>query len=148
MAGDFQISQPIGYTLLRYADVLLMAAELGSANADAYISKVHNRAYATEDAEGNIVTPRNNISATKANIMEERRCEFAFEGIRYWDLLRQGVEVAADAIVKSGEKVLNGGNEGTVSYKRENIISKRGFQQIPLDQIQLSNGVLHQNAGW
>lgn len=148
MAGDFQISQPIGYTLLRYADVLLMAAELGSANADAYISKVHNRAYATEDAEGNIVTPRNNISATKANIMEERRCEFAFEGIRYWDLLRQGVEVAADAIVKSGEKVLNGGNEGTVSYKKENIISKRGFQQIPHDQIQLSNGVLHQNAGW
>jgi len=143
MAGDFQISQPIGY-----ADVLLMAAELGSSNADAYLSKVHNRAYATEDADGNVVTPRNNLSATKASIMEERRCEFAFEGIRYWDLLRQGVEVAADAIVNSGEKVLNGGNEGTVSYKKENIISKRGFQQIPQDQIQLSNGVLKQNAGW
>ncbi len=148
MAGDFQISQPIGYTLMRYADVLLMAAELGSANADAYLSMVHNRAYATEDADGNVVTPRNTLSATKANIMEERRCEFAFEGIRYWDLLRQGVEVAAEAIVNSGESVLNGGNEGTVSYKKENIISKRGFQQIPQDQIQLSNGVLKQNAGW
>ncbi len=148
MAGDFQISQPIGYTLMRYADVLLMAAELGSANADAYLSMVHNRAYATEDADGNVVTPRNTLSATKANILEERRCEFAFEGIRYWDLLRQGVEVAAEAIVNSGESVLNGGNEGTVSYKKENIISKRGFQQIPQDQIQLSNGVLKQNAGW
>lgn len=148
MAGDFQISQPIGYTLMRYADVLLMAAELGSTNADAYLSMVHNRAYATEDADGNVVTPRNTLSATKANIMEERRCEFAFEGIRYWDLLRQGVEVAAEAIVNSGESVLNGGNEGTVSYKKENIISKRGFQQIPQDQIQLSNGVLKQNAGW
>lgn len=148
MAGDFQISQPIGYTLMRYADVLLMAAELGSANADAYLSKVHNRAYATEDADGNVVTPRNSISATKANIMEERRCEFAFEGIRYWDLLRQGVDVAAEAIVNSGESVLNGGNEGTVSYKKENIVSKRGFQQIPQDQINLSNGVLKQNAGW
>ncbi len=148
MAGDFQISQPIGYTLMRYADVLLMAAELGSANADAYLSKVHNRAYATEDADGNVVTPRNSLSATKANIMEERRLEFAFEGIRYWDLLRQGVDVAAEAIVNSGESVLNGGNEGTVSYKKENIISKRGFQQIPQDQIQLSNGVLKQNTGW
>lgn len=148
MAGDFQISQPIGYTLMRYADVLLMAAELGSANADAYLSMVHNRAYATEDADGNVVTPRNTLSATKANILEERRCEFAFEGIRYWDLLRQGVEVAAEAIVNSGESVLNGGNEATVSYKKENIISKRGFQQIPQDQIQLSNGVLKQNAGW
>ena len=148
MAGDFQISQPIGYTLIRYADVLLMAAELGSSNAQAYLNQVHNRAYATENEDGTVNTPNNSITVTKENIMEERRLEFAFEGIRYWDLLRQGVNVAAQAIVASGEKVLNGGNEGTVTFKADNIISKRGFQQIPLTQIQLSNGVLKQNAGW
>ena len=148
MAGDFQISQPIGYTLIRYADVLLMAAELGSSNAQAYLNQVHNRAYATENEDGTVTTPNNSIPVTKENIMEERRLEFAFEGIRYWDLLRQGVNVAAKAIVASGEKVLNGGNEGTVTFKADNIISKRGFQQIPLTQIQLSNGVLKQNAGW
>lgn len=148
MAGDFQISQPIGYTIMRYADVLLMAAELGSSNAQAYLNQVHNRAYATENADGSINTPNNSVAVTKDNIMEERRLEFAFEGIRYWDLLRQGVNVAAQAIVASGEKVLNGGNEGTVTFKADNIISKRGFQQIPLTQIQLSNGVLKQNAGW
>ena len=148
MAGDFQISQPIGYTLIRYADVLLMAAELGSSNAQAYLNQVHNRAYATENEDGTVNTPNNSIPVTKENIMEERRLEFAFEGIRYWDLLRQGVNVAAQAIVASGEKVLNGGNEGTVTFKADNIISKRGFQQIPLTQIQLSNGVLKQNAGW
>ena len=148
MAGDFQISQPIGYTLVRYADVLLMAAELGSANAQTYLSAVHSRAYATENADGSVNTPKIVISPTKENIMEERRLEFAFEGIRYWDLLRQGVNVAAQAIVASGENVLNGGNEGVVSFKAENIISKRGFQQIPLTQIQLSNGVLKQNQGW
>ena len=148
MAGDFQISQPIGYTLIRYADVLLMAAELGSSNAQDYLNKVHNRAYATENADGSISAPKFSIEVTKANIMEERRLEFAFEGIRYWDLLRQGVDVAADAIVASGMKVLNGGIEGQVSYQRSNITSKRGFQQIPQTQITLSNHVLKQNAGW
>jgi len=148
MAGDFQISQPIGYTLMRYADVLLMAAELGSPNAQSYLSQVHSRAYATQAEDGTVSTPKITVSPTQANIMEERRLEFAFEGIRYWDLLRQGVNVAAQAIVASGEKVLNGGQEATVSYKAENIISKRGFQQIPLTQIQRSNGVLKQNAGW
>lgn len=148
MAGDFQISQPIGYTLIRYADVLLMAAELGSSNAQDYLNKVHNRAYATENADGSISAPKTSIEVTKANIMEERRLEFAFEGIRYWDLLRQGVDVAADAIVASGMKVLNGGIEGQVSYQRSNITSKRGFQQIPQTQITLSNHVLKQNAGW
>ena len=148
MAGDFQISQPIGYTLVRYADVLLMAAELGSANAQSYLSQVHNRAYATEDADGNVTTPRDVVAVTKDNIMEERRLEFAFEGIRYWDLLRQGVNVAAAAIVASGETVLDGGVENKVTYRAENITSKRGFQQIPQTQITLSNGVLKQNAGW
>jgi len=148
MAGDFQISQPIGYTLMRYSDVLLMAAELGSPNAQSYLSQVHSRAYATQAEDGTVSTPKITVSPTQANIMEERRLEFAFEGIRYWDLLRQGVNVAAQAIVASGQKVLNGGQEATVSYKAENIISKRGFQQIPLTQIQRSNGVLKQNAGW
>ena len=148
MAGDFQISQPIGYTLVRYADVLLMAAELGSPNASTYLNMVHNRAYATENEDGSVNTPSYNMVLSKENIMEERRLEFAFEGLRYWDLLRQGVNVAAQAIVASGETVLNGGNEGVVSYRAENITSKRGFQQIPLTQIQLSNGVLKQNAGW
>lgn len=148
MAGDFQISQPIGYTLIRYADVLLMAAELGSPNGRTYLNAVHNRAYATQDASGNVVTPSYALELTKDNIMEERRLEFAFEGIRYWDLLRQGVNVAAAAIVASGESVLNGGVEGTVAYKTENITAKRGFQQIPQTQITLSNGVLKQNAGW
>ena len=147
-AGDFMISQAIGYTLVRYADVLLMAAELGSSNAQSYLNQVHNRAYAYEDADGNVVTPSLNVPVTKENILEERRLEFAFEGIRYWDLLRQGVDVAAQAIVASGETVLDGGIETPVTFKAENIVAKRGFQQIPLTQIQLSNNVLKQNAGW
>ena len=149
MAGDFQISQPIDYVLIRYADVLLMAAELGSPNAQRYFNEVRQRAF-TEDLLGLPVINDyyKEKAATKDNIMEERHLEFAFEGIRYWDLLRQGVDVAATTIAASSENVLSGGNEDQVTITASNISAKRGFCQIPLTQIQLSNNVLKQNAGW
>ena len=48
-AGDFQISQFQDWVLVRYADVLLMAAELGSPNAQSYFDQVRKRAYTFED---------------------------------------------------------------------------------------------------
>lgn len=39
---------------MRYADVLLMAAELGSPNAQAYFNQVRQRAYTVNDGEGNL----------------------------------------------------------------------------------------------
>ena len=41
--------------------------------------------------------------------MNERMLEFAFEGQRYWDLLRQGVEYAASQIA-TNTSVTSGGN--------------------------------------
>ena len=150
MGGDFQISQPQDYVLIRYADVLLMAAELGSTNAQSYFNQVRERAFTEQTADG--TTQLSGYyqakTASKANILEERRLEFAFEGIRYWDLLRQGVDVAAQAIAASGEAVTTGGSDDAVSIEAANITSKRGFCQIPLTQIQLSNNVLTQNQGW
>ena len=125
--------------MIRYADVLLMAAELGSANAQSYFDKVRQRAYKTNFSS---------IPVTPDNIMTERRLEFAGEGIRYWDLLRQGVNVAAATIAETDTPVLSGGVSAKVTIKAENIISKRGFQQIPNTQITLSNSVLKQNPGW
>ena len=145
MGGDFQISQPQNYVVMRYADVLLMAAELGL-DAQTNFDAVRKRAY-TED-DGTLSGYYSQKSVSQANIMEERRLEFAFEGIRYWDLMRQGVSTLANAIVASGETTLSGGGEDVVSYSADNITSKRGFQQIPQTQIQLSGGVLTQNAGW
>lgn len=148
MAGDFQISQPQNYVIMRYADVLLMAAELGSPNAQNYFNQVRERAFTTE--EDGLSTSYTQRAATQANIMDERHKEFAFEGIRYWDLRRQDTtaSILANAIVSSGGTVESGGVEETVSYDAENFTSKRGFLQIPLTQIQLSNNVLVQNAGW
>jgi len=153
MAGDFQISQPIDFVVMRYADVLLMAAELGSSNAQNYFNQVRQRAFAEDDGRGGTAISGyyQAKNATKENILEERRLEFAFESQRWFDLRRQDADakIAANAIAAgSGEVVLTGGSEETMSYTAANITSKRGFLQIPNTQIQLSNGVLQQNAGW
>ncbi|WP_426328746.1 RagB/SusD family nutrient uptake outer membrane protein [Pedobacter sp. R-06] len=135
---NFQIGQFQDYVSIRYADVLLMAAELGSGNAQTYFDAVRRRAY--KDA----FTP---LAISQANIINERRLEFAFEGIRYYDLLRQGVDKAAQEIAETST-VLNGGVSAEKKISAANIIATRGLQQIPYTQIGLSNGTLKQNAGW
>jgi len=134
--AGFQECNPQQWTIVRYADVLLMAAELGSPNAASYMHMVRDRAGLDD------------IAVTKQNILDERAREFAFEGLRYWDLLRQGVEYAADAIAASAATTLSGGKSDPVTYDKSKIIATKGLSQIPQDQITLSNGVLKQNAGW
>jgi hypothetical protein len=121
---------------MRYADVLLMAAELGSPNAQSYFDQVRARAGLASE------------TVSKENIMKERAAEFAFEGIRYWDLLRQGVSYAANVIAASSGSVKSGGASDEVNIQAANIIATNGLCQIPNNQITLSNGVLKQNAGW
>ena len=134
--ADFMINNAQPWIIVRYADVLLMAAELGSSNADTYLSMIRNRAGLPH------------VYATRQNILDERARELAYEGIRYWDLLRQGVEVMADAVVRSGGTVQNGGQNVTVAYDRAKIVATKGLSQIPYNQITLSNGTLKQNPGW
>ena len=135
-ASDFQIGQYQDYVAIRYADVLLMAAELGSASAESYFDMVRDRS-----------NPDNPRDATLANILEERRLEFAFEGLRYWDLLRQGVDVAANTIAVN-TTVLNGGNSESKVISAADIVATRGLRRIPQNQITRSDGLLTQNEGW
>lgn len=134
--GDFMTQNAQTWIIMRYADVLLMAAELGSSNGGAYLDQVRSRA------------GLGHLALNQQNIMAERARELAFEGVRYWDLLRQGVEVMADAVCASAGAVLNGGNDAQVSYDRAQIIKTKGLCQIPYNQITLSHGVLKQNEGW
>lgn len=134
--GDFMTQNAQTWIIMRYADVLLMAAELGSSNGSAYLDQVRTRA------------GLGHLALNQQNIMEERARELAFEGVRYWDLLRQGVDVMADAVCASAATVLNGGNEVQLSYDRAQIIRTKGLCQIPYNQITLSHGVLKQNEGW
>ncbi|MFL1013212.1 RagB/SusD family nutrient uptake outer membrane protein [Flavisericum labens] len=135
---DFQINQFQDYVVMRYADVLLMAAELGSPNAQSYFDQVRQRAYQSNFSS---------ITVSQENIMVERHLEFALEGVRYWDLLRQGISTAASTIAETTE-LLSGGVADTKTITAEKIQATNGLQQIPNTQITLSDNVLKQNAGW
>jgi len=137
---NFMIGQFQDYFVMRYADVLLMAAELGSANAATYLQQVRNRAYA-----GTAPT----VAVTKDNIFEERRKEFAFEGIWYYDLLRydSSLQYAANKVAIN-TTVLRGGVETAKVIDGANLVRTRGLFPIPFNEIDLSGGVYEQNEGW
>jgi hypothetical protein len=137
-AVDFMIGQYQDFFSIRFADVLLMAAELGSADALTYVNRVHTR--------GGLL-PLSTVD--KDVIFEERRLEFAFEGLRYWDLLRYDhtLNYAASQVAFSGT-VLTGNAAVEKIIDGANLIKTRGLFQIPNNQITLSGGVLKQNSGW
>ncbi len=142
IVSNFQSGQYQDYFAIRYSDVLLMAAELGSPNAVTYFNDVHQRADTTDAPVA---------SVDKAAILAERRLEFVGEGIRYYDVLRQGIATAASTIAANTTISLFVDNTATppsAGQLQTNITNTRGFQQIPSDQITLSSGVLKQNAGW
>ncbi|WP_295128652.1 RagB/SusD family nutrient uptake outer membrane protein [uncultured Chitinophaga sp.] len=139
VGGDFQIDNYYDYVVIRYADVLLMAAELqldgDLGKAQDYYNQVRDRAFRNNNHRITVT----NTDAGKQLIMNERRLELALEGVRYWDLLRQGVTVAKAAIDNTSADA-----QFNVSFRPET----KGLLQIPQKQINLSNGSLHQNEGW
>ena len=145
--GNLMISNHQDYVQVRYADVLLMAAELGSPNAQQYFNMVRERAF--KDKDGNTSPLYTEKQATKENIMRERQFEFAFEGINYYDLLRQGIDYAAAQLAKqNGVEVMTAGAPATISFNPQNFINKAGLMMVNTNQILLSDGVLKQNPGW
>jgi hypothetical protein len=132
--GNFQIDNYQDFAVFRFSDVLLMAAELnlGTNNgfAQACYDRVRDRAYQNAT---------NRLPVTKDVIINERRLEFALEGQRYFDLIRQGVNVAKAAINNvSADPQFN------VTFRSETL----GWFPLPQSQIILSNGAMSQNPGW
>ena len=126
--GDQNLTNPNNYRAIRYADVLLMAAEahsrgnLDEAKALDYLNQVRERAFGDDT---------HNSSATGAAltdaILEERRLELMGEGHRFFDLVRTGR--AAQAI------------DGFVAGKHE-------LFPIPFQEIQFSAGNWSQNPNY
>jgi len=137
-AASNQTGQNQDFIVIRYSDVLLMAAELGSSNALSYVNMVRERAH---------VAP---VSAVNKDVIfNERKLELAFEGLRYWDLLRYDhtLAYAAEKISYNGT-VLSGDKEDNKVINGNKVLETRGLFQIPNTQITLSAGVLIQNPGW
>jgi len=130
--GNFMIDNYQDEYVIRYADVLLMGAELhqgdGTGKDIDYFNQVHTRAGLQAKS-----------SITLNDIMQERRFEFALEGLRYWDLLRQGLDVAEKQIEENSTQY-------PVDFPREYGFT--GFLKIPETQIVNSNGMYKQNPFW
>ena len=130
---NFQLTNTQDCIIIRFADVLLMAAELGAPEAQAYMDRVRSRAGLPS------------VAPTLENIKNERRFELAFEGVRYYDLLRWHDEhliTDNQTEVQVYDRRLP--RKKSVTFRPET----RGFLPIPLTEIQLSEGVLTQNPGW
>ncbi len=136
----------VGQYILRFSDVLLMAAELGSPKAQEYFDRVRSRAYFKNFGKTPIAGTPAYKPATLANIQDERRHEFAFEGVRWYDLRRWKIVDRQISAYKNSVKVYKFGvpEQITIRYRPET----NGLLPIPQSQINLSNGVLKQNEGW
>lgn len=133
--GQFELNRTCNLRVIRFSDVLLMAAELGSSNAQEYLDRVRTRAGVE------------NIPATPENIYNERRLELSLEGIRYFDVIRKGMGFASQELTSVG---LSGPN-----YQGDQQIfdvtfnsSTKGFLPIPQTEVDLSGGLFVQNIGY
>jgi len=120
------------YYYLRYSDILLMHSEI------------------TETADGiNEVRARvglDPVSYSLDNLKAERLHEFAFEGVRWFDLVRWGDVETTKNFYNIDITVNNSGSEELyhVAYRPET----KGLLPIPESEVRLSNGVYEQNPGW
>lgn len=123
--GDANLTNPNNYRAIRFADVLLMAAEalnrggIDDGLAQVYLNRVRNRAGLEDVTSGG--------SALTSAIYQERRVELVGEGHHFFDLVRTGR--AANAI------------EGFQTGKHE-------LFPIPLIEIQLAGNRWEQNPGY
>jgi len=133
MAGpDMQLWHAQDIYLMRFADVMLMQSEL---TEDAtYLNKVRKRAGLEE-------VPYS-LDAIKA----ERMHEFAFEGLRWFDLVRWGDVESGHNFWSTDVQVTNVGVPAT--YKVNYRVETKGLSPIPESEIRLSNDVYTQNPGW
>lgn len=122
------------YYYLRFADVLLMHSEL---------TDTPDGINAVRDRAGLEPVDDYSLDALK----QERKFEFAFEGIRWFDLVRWGdVENDGNNYFSRSMPVINSGVEETYSVSYRPDI--KGLVPIPESEIRLSDGVYEQNDGW
>ncbi len=119
--------------IIRYADVLLMAAEALNENnkpddALIHLNKVRERAREGNSAILPDVTTTDK-TLLRDLILTERRHELALEGQRFWDLVR------------TGKATLVLGPYGFVTGQHELL-------PIPQSEIDISQGSLTQNPNW
>lgn len=156
------------YTLIRFADVILMLAECevetGSLEkARQLVNEIRTRAANPAGFVLNAGVPAANykvglyttpwvdkVFARKA-VHFERKLELAMEGHRFFDLVRWG---EADATLDAYFKYVSGESNPAINNKRTYLVGaqftagKNEYFPIPQRQIDLASGTLKQNPGY
>ena len=133
--GQLELNRTVNRRVIRFSDVLLMAAELGSPNAQDYLDRVRDR------------VDLGSIPATPENIYKERRLELSLEGLRYFDLLRKGVSYANQELTVIGQRGPLYVGDQVIFDVTFNPVT-RGFLPIPQTEVDLSAGTFVQNQGY
>lgn len=144
----------LNYVFYRYAEVLINYAEALNEEAGPK-SEVYDAVNAIRTRAGMPVLPAGLTQLQmRERIRNERAVEFAFEDMRWWDILRwkKGAEIVAQPM--KGMKVIKNAN-GTFSY---NVVELPAFQKvfndkmylypIPRAEMNKTSGALKQNPGW
>lgn len=136
--GDVRVNYPYNNPVIRFSDILLMAAELNlksggdQGKALNYYKRVRERAMG---ASANVTTVNLDL------IYVERELEFACEGHRYWDLMRRGIDYAKQHIDETDPS-------GNDIYVQKFNYEAKGLLPIPTSEIVNSNYSIKQNPGY
>ena len=142
--GAFQAAQHNNHRIMRYAEVLLLAAEAhvqpgGDAGKAAnYINQIRTRAR---------LAPLGSVTMDDVKI--EKRLELCAEGTRFQDIVRWGE--AATLLANQGKDIMGyNGTTSSVLYSNSTYGFKAGKHEllpIPSQEIQV-NPNMKQNPGW
>ncbi|MEH3112215.1 RagB/SusD family nutrient uptake outer membrane protein [Pedobacter terrae] len=144
----------LNYVFYRYAEVLINYAEALNEETGP-TAEVYNAVNAIRLRAKMPVLPAGFSQAEmRERIRNERAVEFAFEDMRWWDILRwkKGPEIVAQPM--RGMKVIKNAN-GSFSY---NVVELPAFKKvfnnnmylypIPRAEMNKTSGALKQNPGW
>jgi hypothetical protein len=143
-AGSDPLNYENNYRAIRFADVLLMAAEaeaqIGGNKAVPYLNMVRARAFGDNSHD----YPYNGETDLLEAIYRERRLELATEGHRYFDLVRTGK--AKEAYEAYNTAISGNGDFEIITFDT----NKNEVFPIPFRELSLSNAVDRwvQNSGY
>jgi len=136
------------WILMRYADVILMLAEVNmlqgnDAIAIQYLDMVRTRAgmpvYAVAKTDATYAAK---FPTLKLAILHERRVEFAFEHQRWFDLIRNFTAAELVTYLKAKPQSSYG------IAKLANVTLKDRYYPIPFDEVKLDPVKMYQNPGY
>ena len=149
LANQLMNDSGLDWPIIRFSDVILMYAEvLNELNdlpgAISQLNKIRERAFGNQlhnFSAASITTKE----AFRITVLNERRVELAFENHRWFDLIRTGKALEFLQV----ENRLADWKTGTI-YISLNISMQpyQALYPIPLDEIEISGGILTQNEGY